>query len=53
VPVLIWSLYFARLSIIGEQPWAPELWGGAIFISGLLSLGLSIVATPIVRGRED
>jgi hypothetical protein len=47
VPVLIWSLYFASLRLIWELPWAPELWGGAIFLCGLCSLGLSIVATPI------
>jgi hypothetical protein len=50
VPVLIWSLYFAGLGIYGLQTWAPELWGGAIFLCGLCSLGLNIVATPIVRG---
>jgi hypothetical protein len=53
VPVLIWSLYFAGLGFNGQQYWAPELWGGAIFLSGLCSLGLSIVATPIVRGEDE
>jgi hypothetical protein len=52
VPALIWSLYFVGLGMSGRQPWAPELWGGTIFLCGLCSLGLSIVATPIVRGRE-
>jgi hypothetical protein len=52
LPVLIWSLYFAGLRLFWELPWAPELWGGAIFLCGLCSLGLSIVATQIVQGRD-
>jgi hypothetical protein len=52
VPVLIWSLYFASVRMFHLLPWAPELWGGAIFICGLCSLGLSIVTTPIIRGKD-
>lgn len=51
-PVLIWSLYFAGLRIFDTLDWAPELWGGTIFLCGLCSLGLSILAAPSVRGGE-
>ncbi|MFD0696712.1 hypothetical protein ACFQZT_21855 [Paenibacillus sp. GCM10027628] len=52
IPVIIWGLYFADLQIFHTLDWAPELWGGAIFICGLGSMGLSILTTPIVRGNH-
>ncbi|NRF90602.1 hypothetical protein HQN89_06090 [Paenibacillus frigoriresistens] len=52
IPVLIWGLYFADLSIFHTLDWAPELWGGTMFICGLCSLGLSILAAPMVHRKS-
>ncbi|MDQ0897050.1 hypothetical protein QFZ80_000878 [Paenibacillus sp. V4I7] len=52
IPVLIWGLYFADLSIFHTLDWAPELWGGTMFICGLCSMGLSILAAPIVHRKS-
>ncbi len=52
IPVLIWGLYFADLSIYHTLDWAPELWGGTMFICGLCSMGLSILAGPIVHRKN-
>ncbi|NOV01220.1 hypothetical protein [Paenibacillus planticolens] len=48
LPVLIWGLYFADLRLFHTLDWAPELWGGTMFICGLSSLGLSIMTTAPV-----
>jgi hypothetical protein len=52
LPVIIWSLYFADLRIFETLLWTPELWGGTIFICGLASVGLSILASPMGRGAD-
>jgi hypothetical protein len=52
LPVLIWSLYFLDLRIFNELSWSPTLWGGAIFLSGLCSLGLSILSSPTQRDNN-
>jgi hypothetical protein len=53
LPVLIWGLYFVDLSMYLTLDWAPELWGGTLFICGLCSMGLSILTTPIVHRRNQ
>jgi hypothetical protein len=52
LPVFIWSLYFLDLRIFNKLSWSPELWGGAIFLSGLCSLGLSILSSPTMRDND-
>ncbi|WNR43329.1 hypothetical protein [Paenibacillus roseipurpureus] len=47
LPVLVWSLYFAGLKLFDTLDWAPELWGGSIFLSALCCMGLSILAAPV------
>ncbi|SEC62503.1 hypothetical protein SAMN05443246_4746 [Paenibacillus sp. GP183] len=49
LPIFIWGLYFLDLQISNKLSWSPELWGGAIFLSALCSLGLSILASPITH----
>jgi hypothetical protein len=52
VPGFHWSLYFLDLQIFNKLSWSPELWGGAIFLSGLCSLGLSILSSPSMRAND-
>jgi hypothetical protein len=52
LPVFIWSLYFLDLRVFHKLSWTPELWGGAIFLSGLCSLGLSILTSPVMRDND-
>ncbi|WP_141692627.1 hypothetical protein [Paenibacillus pectinilyticus] len=53
LPVLIWGLYFIGLKLFHTLDWPPELWGGAIFLCALCSLGLSILAAPVTPSRSE
>lgn len=53
LPILIWGLYFANLKLFHTLDWAPELWGGSIFLCALTSLGLSILAAPVTSSPSE
>jgi hypothetical protein len=41
VPVILYSLYFLELGIFGRMIWSVPLWGGSIFLAGIVGLMLS------------
>ncbi|MCZ8515050.1 hypothetical protein O9H85_22025 [Paenibacillus filicis] len=45
VPLVLWSLYFAVVMAKG-MAWAPEIWGGSIVLSSIVSFGLYQMSKP-------
>ncbi len=49
VPVVLYSLYFLELGVVGSMVWSAPLWAGSIFLAGIVGLMLSyLVFTPVV-----
>lgn len=45
-PVALWGTYTATLGVTDGIVWAPELWAGALMLTGLTGLGLSLLILP-------
>jgi Tol biopolymer transport system component len=41
VPALLYGLYFLELAVLGNMVWSVPLWGGAIFLAGVVGVALS------------
>jgi hypothetical protein len=52
-PFALWSAFFVVLAAGGELGWAPELWGGAIFLASLTGLMLSLLGGPAASEAES
>lgn len=50
-PVALWGSYTATLAVTDRIVWAPELWAGAIMLTGLVGLGLSLLILPPTSER--
>lgn len=46
LPVLLWSLHFAALSLSAPVVWAPEFWTGLVVYAGLTGLVLAQLLLP-------
>jgi hypothetical protein len=46
VPIVLWSLNMAAIWMTAGMGWTPELWSGTILITGLVGVGLSLIAVP-------
>lgn len=46
VPLLFWSLFFLASWLRRGIGWAPEMWTGAIVLTTLSGIGLSLLAMP-------
>jgi hypothetical protein len=46
IPALIWSLFYFGVALSDGMGWDAEVWGGAIFLGSLCSLGLYLLAFP-------
>lgn len=51
-PVVMWSVFFYLIGAEERLQWQPELWGGAIFFSGLTGVSLAWLATLPVPTAE-
>ncbi len=45
-PAALWLAYFAVTAIFSDLAWPAELWAGAVGLSALTGLGLSLLASP-------
>jgi hypothetical protein len=46
LPMVVYGTYFATLALAGGMWWTIHLWGGAIFLAGVVGLLLAILAVP-------
>lgn len=52
VPAVLWLGYFAIVAVVYDVGWSPELWTGAIVLSTLAGLALSLIAEPPRRASS-
>jgi hypothetical protein len=52
VPAVLWTTYFALLDLQFGLAWVIELWAGAIVLTLLSGLALSLLMTPLASGAE-
>ncbi len=45
-PIAMWTVHMSLGAVTGTIGWPVEVWTGAIFFSGLLGVGLSLIAFP-------
>jgi len=48
VPVVLYSLYFLALALVGGVWWTAELWAGSILVAGGIGLLISYLVLPSV-----
>lgn len=46
IPVVAWSVLMAAYAIVVTIAWPPEIWAGAIILSGLAAAGLGWISLP-------
>jgi len=46
LPVLYFAAYFAALTLFAQVAWIVHFWVGAIFVAGVVGLGLSLLMPP-------
>jgi hypothetical protein len=44
-PLIVWGLDFLAVQLVWGMPWTAELWGGALVMSSLAGLGISLLHT--------
>jgi len=49
VPVALWGAYFGITAASYGLAWPPELWSGAVVLTALSGLGLSLLVLPPMR----
>lgn len=46
LPLVMWGVHFAAMALTHGLGWPPELWGGAIVLAALASMGMAVAVFP-------